>query len=107
MGSDMGGGGHIMLTLNADGNRLNLGNFNETGLNCNNNWNDNRNSNLGVFPLMVCQEKEDGTSPSSFYSLLISPPTIRPTVDNFSANSAYLVLSSVFISQRIVIKYFK
>ena len=48
----------IKLTLNADGNRLNLGNFDENGLNCDNyNWDDNRNDNLGVFPLMVCKTK--------------------------------------------------
>jgi hypothetical protein len=38
---------------NPDGNRLNLGNFDENGLNCNNWWNDNRNDNLGVFGLMM------------------------------------------------------
>jgi len=42
------------ITCNADGNRLNLGNFDGTGLNCNN-WNSDgeRNGNLGVFALMV------------------------------------------------------
>lgn len=50
--------GGIKLTLNADGNRLNLGDFDENGLNCDNyNWDDNRNDNLGVFPLMVCKQK--------------------------------------------------
>ncbi len=55
----MGGGTddkrHIS-TRNSDGNRLNLGNFDEHGLNCNDNWwDENRNSNMGVFPLMVCE----------------------------------------------------
>jgi len=42
------------ISCNADGNRLNLGNFDDTGLNCNN-WNDddNANDNLGVFALMM------------------------------------------------------
>lgn len=48
------------IALNSDGNRLNLGNFDENGLNCDNwNWNgDNRNSNLGCFPLMVSKIKK-------------------------------------------------
>ena len=42
------------ISRNADGNRLNLGDFDDTGLNCNN-WNDddNANDNLGVFALMM------------------------------------------------------
>ncbi len=72
MGGDLEDSGHIMLAFHADGNRLNLGNFDEHGLNCDNNWNwdDNRNDNLGVFPLIVCQEKkEGGVYPSSFIFL--------------------------------------
>jgi len=44
----------ILLTLNVDRNRLNLGDFSES-LNCDNwNWNDeNRNENLWAFALMV------------------------------------------------------
>lgn len=42
------------IFCNADGNRLNLGNFDENGLNCDNwNWDDNHNDNLGVFALMM------------------------------------------------------
>jgi len=41
------------LTLNADGNRLYAGDFDETGLNCDNWWNDNSNANIGFFLLMV------------------------------------------------------
>lgn len=44
------------LYLHADGDRLNLGNFGENGLNCDNwNWDENRNDNLGCFPPMVCR----------------------------------------------------
>jgi len=48
----------LISALNADGNRLNLGDFDADGLNCNNwNWNDDkRNPNIGCFPLMVCKE---------------------------------------------------
>lgn len=42
--------GRRAIYLHVDGNRLNVGNFDETGLNCDN-WNDDeRNDNLGVFP---------------------------------------------------------
>lgn len=34
--------------LDSDGNRVNSGNFNADGLNVNNNWDDNRNDNIGV-----------------------------------------------------------
>lgn len=34
--------------LDSDGNRVNVGNFDSDGLNVNNYWDDNRNSNLGV-----------------------------------------------------------
>ena len=34
--------------LDSDGNRVNLGNFDDKGLNLNNNWDDNRNDNLAV-----------------------------------------------------------
>ncbi len=34
--------------MDSDGNRVNLGNFDGDGLNVNNNWDDNRNSNLGL-----------------------------------------------------------
>lgn len=34
--------------VDSDGNRVNLGNFDEDGLNVNNNWGDNRNSNIGL-----------------------------------------------------------
>lgn len=34
--------------VDSDGNRVNLGNFDEDGLNVNNNWDDNRNSNIGL-----------------------------------------------------------
>lgn len=40
-------------TLGADGRRLSLGPFNETGLDCSNGWHVNRDSRLGVFPLGV------------------------------------------------------
>jgi hypothetical protein len=42
------------ISCNADGNRLNLGNFDDIGLDCNNwNFDDNANDNLGVFALMM------------------------------------------------------
>ena len=42
------------ISGNAAGNRLNLANFDGTGLNCNNwNFDDNANDNLGVFALMM------------------------------------------------------
>ena len=34
--------------MDSDGNRVNVGNFDADGLNVNNNWNDNRNGNLGL-----------------------------------------------------------
>ena len=34
--------------LDSDGNRVNVGNFDDKGLNVNNNWDDNRNENLGL-----------------------------------------------------------
>ena len=42
------------IFCDASGNRLNLGDFDGNGLNCNN-WNDddNANDNLGVFALMM------------------------------------------------------
>ncbi|VVB53160.1 Uncharacterised protein [uncultured archaeon] len=35
-------------TITSDGNRTYVGNFDAKGLNLNNNWDDNRNDNLGV-----------------------------------------------------------
>lgn len=34
--------------VDSDGNRVNLGNFDEDGLSVYNNWDDNRNSNIGL-----------------------------------------------------------
>jgi len=34
--------------VDSDGNRVNVGNFDGAGINVNNNWDDNRHSNLGV-----------------------------------------------------------
>lgn len=34
--------------LDSDGNRVNVGHFDSDGLNVNNNWDDNRNNNLGL-----------------------------------------------------------
>ena len=34
--------------LDSDGNRVNVGNFDAKGLNVNNNWDNNRNDNLGL-----------------------------------------------------------
>jgi hypothetical protein len=34
--------------ISADGNHVNVGNFDEDGLNVNNYWDDNRNDNIGV-----------------------------------------------------------
>jgi hypothetical protein len=51
----------IIFTLNADGNRLDLGDFDEQGLNCDNyDWDDNRNDNLGCFALMMCKKRKEG-----------------------------------------------
>ena len=36
------------ISVTSDDNRVNVGNFDENGLNVNNNWDDNYNSNLGV-----------------------------------------------------------
>ena len=48
-------------------NRLNLGDFDEHGLDCDNwNWDANRNSNLGAFALMMRKNlKRDGLHPVS------------------------------------------
>ncbi len=51
IGSGMDGIEHSFL--NVDGNRVYLGNFDENGLNCNWDWDDNRNDNIGAFPVMV------------------------------------------------------
>ena len=40
----MGAGNYV----DANGNRVNVGNFDAKGLNVNNNWDNNRNDNLGV-----------------------------------------------------------
>lgn len=34
--------------LTSDGNRVYVGNFDSNGLNVNNNWDDNRNDNIGL-----------------------------------------------------------
>ncbi len=34
--------------VDSDGNRVNLGNFDQDGLNVNNDWDTNRNNNIGV-----------------------------------------------------------
>lgn len=34
--------------VDSNGNRVNVGNFDSNGLNINNNWDDNRNDNIGV-----------------------------------------------------------
>ena len=39
-----GSGQHV----DSNGNRVNVGNFDANGLNVNNNWDDNRNDNIGV-----------------------------------------------------------
>jgi hypothetical protein len=38
----------IEQTIDSDGNHVNVGNFDASGLNVNNNWDNNRNDNLGV-----------------------------------------------------------
>ncbi len=38
----------------SDGNHINVGNFDSDGLNVNNNWDDNRNSNIGVAAARNC-----------------------------------------------------
>ena len=45
-------------TRSGDRDRLDLGNFDENGLNCNDNWDENAYDNLGVFPLMVCMKEK-------------------------------------------------
>ena len=52
-GSGIGGHRHNCSRLRDSGNRLNLGNFNRDGLNCDNwSWND-ANSDIGCLALMV------------------------------------------------------
>jgi len=36
------------MCVDSNGNHVNVGNFDAKGLNVNNNWDDNRNDNLGV-----------------------------------------------------------
>jgi hypothetical protein len=42
---DVGGDGHY---LDSDRNRVNVGNCDANGVNVNNNWDDNRNDNVGL-----------------------------------------------------------
>ena len=45
--------------LDSDGNRVNVGNFDQNGFNVNNNWDDNRNDNLGLASsrTSICQQR--------------------------------------------------
>ena len=64
-----------MLTRNDVRNRLELGNFDEDGLNCNDNWDDDANDNLGVFPLMVCRREAVESSLFAFLGSVFHPAT--------------------------------
>jgi hypothetical protein len=49
----------LISALRLDDNRLNLGDFDSSGLNCDNwNWDSNQDSSLGCFPLMMCKRKK-------------------------------------------------
>jgi len=50
------------MSVNSDGNHVNVGYFDTKGLNINNNWDDNHNDNLGV------------ASARNFYLVKKSPP---------------------------------
>lgn len=63
-------------TLYSVGDRLVLGYFDGRGLNCNN-WNENRNDNVGCFPAMIGKEIKKAQC------LLLCLQTFHPTAEHF------------------------
>src|SRR3989338_2942106 len=91
--------------VDSNGNRVNVGNFDSNGLNVNNNWDDNRNSNIGVSSARKSSlYPRTGIPTSGGYSLyrslvdLIQPPSIRPISSTNCCRVAYFLLSMVFTS---------
>ncbi len=94
-------------SCNADGNRLNLGDFDDAGLNCDDdNWNDDRNDHIGAFALMMGKEtrKTSQTLRCLSFRLCNHLPSIRPIVPSLSVTCAYFPVSNPFASQRSVVK---
>ena len=50
--------------LDSDGNRVNVGNCDAKGVNVNNNWDDNRNDNLGVAASRKSKSRLQGSCPA-------------------------------------------
>src|SRR3989344_1688695 len=92
--------------VDSNGNRVNVGNFDSDGLNVNNNWDDNRNDNIGLasarqsFSIrsMPVRQLTDGHTCSYSFADLIHPPSIRPISSMGDWSAMYFLLSIVFTS---------
>lgn len=63
------GHGWKRANIDSDGNHVNVGNFDAKGLNVNNNWDDNRNDNLGVASARQSLLYPDEVPPSAGFFL--------------------------------------
>ena len=71
--------------LSSNGNVVNVGNFDENGVNVDNDNPRNRNDNLG-FRLSRSVYEEPAVSSAGFvFNFLIQPPSIRPISKSFSS----------------------
>lgn len=84
------------IFCNAEGNRLNLGNFDENGLNCDNwNWDEDANDTLAAFALMVQEILKDVPlyGASLFNSVLllgVIGNALQPFAEHTSCRSEFL-----------------
>ncbi len=100
MGSAMDRCGYKRVSSN--GNHVYVGNFDADGLNVNNNWDDNRNDNLG---LAARRQSTPNRQAADFYSVCCfssarcQPPSIFPTSVSISASEPKALVPMVFVSQ--------
>ena len=90
-------------SLDSDGNHVNVGNFDAKGLNVNNNWDNNRNNNLGLASARQASlsQRTPAQSGRSHYTSLvdfIQPPSMRPISSISDSSATYRLLSMAFTS---------
>ncbi len=86
--------------LDSNGNRVNAGNFDANGLNLNN-WDDNRNNNIGLSASLHFHLQENPPKGGFSYPVLIfliQPPNIRPISSTISWIKMYFLFSKTLIS---------
>ena len=86
--------------LDSDGNRVYVGNFDQNGLNINNNWDDNRNDNIGLASSVHSHLQSKNPPPTEVFRLLrfgfSNPTTQHPSylINHFLNRNIFLILQS-------------